>query len=116
MAKKKCEMCGRFMALTDLMPDESEFDDELAYECGLLPEDEHKALFDSKGYWSLFHYIQDQWECDNCNATVWHTEGQKHYWNPATGNYDGAKPLTPTEITALERQAQEAAGQARMFE
>jgi len=111
MAKKKCQLCGRFMRLTDVMPDSVDFDYELAIECGLTPDQETDARWDYDGKWSHFHYIQDLWECENCQIDEWHTEGKRYYWNYAEGNYSEAyKPLTPKEQAELERQAQAARG------
>lgn len=109
---KKCEDCGKFMKLTNLMPDEDEFDFDLAYECGLTEEEEGDAMLDLKGGWSRFRYIQDQWECESCQVTEWHTEGQRYYYDYERNNYFAdAKPLTPCEIAEQARQAQEDAGQ-----
>lgn len=104
------------MALTDLMPEEDEFDLELAIECGLTPEQEDDAHWDTQGKWSRFRYIQDQWECENCDTLMWHVEGKKYYWNPRSGNYDGSKPLTPKERARKANQRQEKAGQLRLMD
>lgn len=111
---KKCEGCGRFMALRNIIPDSDEFDEELAFECGLTEDQLDEAYnFDSK--WARFRYIQDQWECDECQTQMSHEEGKRYYWNPKSGNYDGAKPLTPKEKVLREQKRQEKAGQQRLF-
>jgi len=110
---KKCEYCGRFMKLSDLLPDDDEFDIELAIKCGLLPEDEQEAYGDFDGEWSRFRFVYDQWHCDNCDVMEDHTQGKRYYWNADSGNYDANAPLTPAEIDALERQA---AGQLPLFD
>lgn len=110
MPRMNCPDCGRFMRLTNRMADEGEFDEELAFECGLTEERLADAMFDFEGEWSRFHFMYDMWECV-CGQLIAHTEGRTYWWNPQTGCYDGQKPLTPKEQAALERARQEAAGQ-----
>lgn len=113
---KKCEDCGKFMALTDLMPDEDEFDEELAYECGMTDDEYNDAIFDTEGKWSRFRYVQDQWECATCQSTEWHTEGKRYYYDyERNGYFEDVKPLTPKETIAQENRRLEKAGQQRMF-
>lgn len=113
---KKCENCGRFMKLTDLMPDTEKFDEETAHACG-YDERYSDDMFDEK--WERFHYIQDTWECDHCQCYEWHTEGPRYYWNPDSCNYDGKRPETDKEreqrLAREKRERLEAAGQMRMF-
>lgn len=108
---KKCEDCGRFMRLTDRMPQDDEFDSELAIECGY--DENGDSPYDMK--WRGFAYVQAQWECTTCDTIEWHTEGKKYYFNPESGNYDGEKPLTPKDKLRIERETQEAAGQQRLL-
>ena len=102
----KCETCGRFMALTNLMTEDDELDDELALQCGYDRAyiDEHWFDDDLR----RFVYIQDQWECSYCYTTQWHTEGKKYYWNEDSGHYDAERPLT------LDEQKQQRIEQARV--
>jgi hypothetical protein len=106
MATKRCEDCGRFMRLTDLMPQDDQVDVELALQCGFTQQ-EIDTLHPYDSPLSRFVYVQDQWECDNCQTTQWHTEGKKHYWNDTAGDYSGERPLT------LEEQRQRRIEQAR---
>jgi hypothetical protein len=112
MAKHRCEICGRYMRLTDLEPQDDAFDEELAIECGFNPDIDTE--FDDR--WARFHYVQDQWECENCGVMEWYTEGKKYYFDPDAINWLGAKPITLKEQAEINRQAQEAAGQLRLFE
>lgn len=110
---KHCPDCGRFMALTDLLPENDEFDEELAIDCGFDPD--HDDIFDER--WQRFNYVQDQWECTNCNTLEWYTEGRRYYFDPAKGDYSARapkRPLTETELAALENARQEKAGQLRL--
>lgn len=110
--RKKCEDCGKFMAKTDYLPYDDEFDTELAYECGLTEEGEYDALFDDSGEWSRFRYVQDVWECRGCGAWEEDHDGPRYYYDHIRNNYFlDAKPLTPKEIAEQARQAQEDAGQ-----
>lgn len=113
--KKRCESCGRFMRLTDEVDLEDEnFDEELANQCGLSWDDEGFSPFEEP--YCRFNYVQCQWECTNCNTYVAHAEGEKFYYNPDENNYTGARPLTLREQAEQARQAQEDAGQLRLFE
>lgn len=110
---KNCPECGKFMALTDLLPQDDEFDYELAVECGF--DERNDSEFDDK--WQAFRYVQDQWECDSCGISIWHVEGLRYYYEPESNSYQKtAKPFTPQELAIRERLEQEAAGQPRMFE
>jgi hypothetical protein len=112
MAQKRCDQCGCFVHLTDLMPQDDQFDEELAIECGFNPDSDDE--YSEK--WEQFHYVQDQWECNNCGCTAWYTEGERYYFDPEECNYSAeAKPLTPKAQAAQERKRQEEAGQQRMF-
>ena len=111
---KKCPECGKFMALTDLLPDEDEFDDELAAECGLTDEQRDGDPFEPP--LCTFRYVQNLWECNTCDLVIWHTEGPRYYYDyNQNWYYADSKPLTPKEIAARERQAQENAGQMKLF-
>lgn len=110
----KCPTCGKFMHLSDVMPIDDEFDDELAFECGYTEDDIDNLPYED--LWK-FHYIQDQWECGGCFYSEWHTEGLKYYFDPERNNYYlDAKPLTPNEKLILENKMQEENGQLRLFE
>lgn len=100
---KKCQFCGRFMNLTDLMPQDDELDEELALSHGFT-QDELDTLDPFESPLSKYIYVQDQWECDNCQTTEWHTEGKKYYWNDASGNYDADAPISPAEKQRIERE------------
>lgn len=117
MPKKRCEDCGRFMRLTDLMPDDDDIDTDLALAHGFTQQ-EIDTLDPYDSPLGKYVYIQDQWECDNCNTTQWHTEGNKYYWNEVSGNYDAEAPLSPVEKTrieaASERQQALDAGQTEL--
>jgi len=102
------------MRLTDRLPMDDEFDRELAIECGFTDEQLDGDRFELP--LSQFVYVQDQWECESCQVTEWHTEGPRYYYNAETNQYDAPKPLTLKERAALERQAQEAAGQLKLFD
>jgi hypothetical protein len=100
---KKCQFCGRFMTLTDLMPQDDVLDEELALSHGFT-QHELDTLDPFESPLSKYIYVQDQWECDNCQTTEWHTEGKKYYWNDASGNYDADAPISPTEKQRIERE------------
>jgi hypothetical protein len=100
---KKCQFCGRFMNLTDLIPQDDELDEELALSHGFT-QDELDTLDPFESPLSKYIYVQDQWECDNCQTTEWHTEGKKYYWNDASGNYDADAPISPTKKQRIERE------------
>lgn len=109
-----CENCGRFMRLTDYLPrDDEEFDEELAFACGFTQE-EFDTLSPFEEPLCRFNYVQNLWECSECDLYVVNTEGEKHYYNPETNFYDAPKPVTLKEKAEQERIAQEAAGQLRM--
>jgi hypothetical protein len=97
------------------MPIDDEFDEELAFECGLTEDGLLDVYGDIDGEWSRFHYVYDQWECRSCDVYYDHVDGPRHYWNPETRAYDGAKPQTPKERAIQEREQQEAAGQLRLI-
>ena len=110
---KKCPICGKFMHLSDVLPFDDDFDEELAYACGYSEDDLDNLPYED--LWQ-FHYVYDQWVCDGCFMSLDHTEGKKYYFDPArNGYYVDAKPLTPSEKIARENQAQEEAGQLRLF-
>lgn len=114
MPKKRCELCGRFMRLTDLMPEDDDVDEELALAHGFTRHElDTLSPYDSP--LSKYVYVQDQWECDNCDVTEWHTEGEKYYWNENSGNYDANAPASPEEKQRIdaqkERQQAKDAGQ-----
>lgn len=112
---KRCPDCGRFMALTDLLPSEDEFDEELAIECGLTDEQLDGDPFEPP--LCNFRYVQDLWECSTCGSIIWHTEGQRYYYDYENNwYYAESKPLTPKEKIAIENQQQEQAGQLRLIE
>lgn len=115
MARKRREDCGRFMRLTDRLPDDDEFDEQLAIACGLTDEQIDEAQWDYDGEHSRFHYVNDQWECEHCETVMADDTGRRYYWNPASGNYDGERPLTPKQRAALEAHQQEKAGQLRLL-
>ena len=111
---KRCPECGRFMGLTDLLPDEDEFDDELAAACGLTDEQMDGDPFEPP--LCNFRYVQNLWVCEPCGLEIWHEEGKRYYYDYEMNWYtEEAKPLTPQEQIALENQRQEAAGQLTMF-
>ncbi len=112
--RKNCEYCGQFMRLTDRMPQDDEFDEELAVQCGLSDEQIEEGMWNSESPHSRFNYVQDQWECTNCGTLTTHETGPRYYWNPDSGNYDGEKPLTPAERIQAENVQQEAVGQLRL--
>lgn len=86
---KRCEFCGRFMALTDVLPmDDDEFDYELAGQHGFC--EDFDSPFDDQ--WARFHYVQDQWECDNCQTQEWHVEGKRYYYRADVNNYVEGTP------------------------
>lgn len=86
---KKCEFCGRFMALTDEYSSfDDDFDEELAIEHGFDPETDSQV--DDK--WLGYHYVQDQWGCDNCDVAETHVEGKRYYFNPEAINYTADAP------------------------
>lgn len=114
MMKKKCPDCGKFMALTNRLPYEDEFDEELALECGIT-EEQINTIFPGDAPLNRFTYVQDMWECSGCDTLFWHTEGEKYYYNPETNNYDAPKPITLKEQAEIERLKQEAAGQLRLL-
>ena len=110
---KNCPECGKFMALSEYLPDDDEFDDELAIECGF--DETVDSMFDDK--WQSFHYVNDLWVCSGCDWQEWHTDGPRFYFDAERMNYFAdAKPVTPKEEALLQRIFQEANGQKRLFE
>ena len=116
MASKRCEYCGRFMRLTDLMPQDDAVDEELALLHGITQE-ELDTLDPYESKLQKYVYVQDQWECDNCQYTIWHTEGEKYYYNPRTNDYSAKAPkapLTEAQRAAQHNRQQERKGQLRL--
>ena len=111
---RRCASCGRFLAKTDYLPDDDQFDEELALECGYSQEqiDNHAFDLDSPLIW--FRYITTVWECGSCH--VWYRfDTKRYYWNPEVGTYTSERPMTLREQAERDRQQQEAAGQLRLL-
>ena len=111
---RRCASCGRFLAKTDYLPDDDQFDEELALECGYSQEqiDNHAFDLDSPLIW--FRYITTVWECGSCH--VWYQfDTKRYYWNPEVGTYTSERPMTLREQAERDRQQQEAAGQLRLL-
>lgn len=112
---KKCPECGKFMKLTDLLPEDDEFDDELAAKCGITDEQLNGDPFEPP--LCNFNYVQDLWKCSSCNHEEWNTEGQRYYYSEKTNWYEiENKLLTPSEQIAKENKELEVAGQLRLWE
>lgn len=112
--KHKCADCGCFCRLTDVYFDD-EFDGELFEAAGY---DENDFDPDNEDH-QRFMFVYDMWHCSQCDSYEVHTEGEKHYYNPATNNYNGEKPLTLDEQKqkriAEAKEAARKAGQLVMF-
>ena len=111
---RRCASCGRFLAKTDYLPDDDQFDEELALECGYSQEqiDNHAFDLDSPLIW--FRYITTVWECGSCH--VWYQfDTKRYYWNPEVGTYTSERPMTLREQAERDRQQQQAAGQLRLL-
>lgn len=110
----RCPICGSRHIETGLMPDEAEFDDDLATRCGWGEVD----LNESEANYDAYTYVYEEMACDDeshqDDVEIRIGYGQRYYWNPVSGNYDAAKPLTPTERIQAENAQQEAAGQLRL--
>jgi hypothetical protein len=100
---KKCQFCGRFMNLTDLIPQDDVLDEELALSHGFT-QDELDTLDPFESPLGKYRYVQDLWVCGNCDIEEWHTEGKRYYWNEESGNYDADAPISPTEKQRIERK------------
>lgn len=102
------------MALTDLLPDIDEFDEELAAQCGLTNDELKGDSFEPP--LCNFNYIQDVWKCSSCGHEEWHEEGPRYYYNYEANWYSiDFKPLTPAEQVAKENRELEAAGQLKLW-
>lgn len=111
---RRCEYCGRFMAKTDYLPDDDDFDEELAIECGYSQEQIDNADLTTEGDMSRFRYVTDVWECASCDVLV-QFNTKRYYWNPEVGTYTPERPMTLREQAERDRQQQEAAGQLRLL-
>lgn len=106
----RCPDCKGEDIEKDLMPEDDEYDDDLARECGFDPDD--IATYDAH---PEFSYIHARMECLNPECGAVYSYGRRWYFDAAKGDYSAEPPLTPRQKAELERQAQEAAGQMRMF-
>lgn len=117
---KVCPICDSAEIDVNRMPEDDEFDEALARQCGLTGEwseiwDQHPEF--------AYNYAEMHCENDYCGAVV--AYGERGYYNKRTNFYDHKKPSpedypgTPEYARAkaeAERLAQEAAGQQRLFD
>lgn len=111
----RCPDCGQFMRHTNLILDEDWFDDDLAREHGLDPDE---CDWDSPK-WQVYFYVYEHWECVSCPSTFVADERVKYYYKPKSNTYTETpppKPLTETEKIARYNRKQEEAGQLVLFD
>lgn len=79
-APKRCPNCKSRDLETGRMPDDDDYDEDLAATFG-VPENEHD---------SRFSFIYEVAVCEDCHTGI--SYGRRYYWNEATGDYDLPAP------------------------
>lgn len=116
MQRKRCQNCGAFLAKTDLLPEDDEFDFDLAIACGYSEEqisESWEGLHDDAI--ARFRYVTPVWECGKCDIEyTFDTDPERFYYDPDVNGYNAPRPLTPMEQLKEDLARQELAGQMRL--
>lgn len=105
----RCPRCGNRDIEGDLFDDDNlDTDEELAIDYGVDPD---TADMDEI---ARFMFGYDYVWCDECD-TGFHY-GPRYYYDPKKNGFTVERPPTKAEIAKREQQAQEAAGQMRLFD
>ncbi|MBE0688996.1 MAG: hypothetical protein IH587_02595 [Anaerolineae bacterium] len=111
----RCPECGRFASSRDYFDENEEIDFDLARELGITDDEISEACVTASGPASRVLYVEEVAICYGCGNEFHFKGADRWYWDETHACFGSDRPLTPTQQAAAEYEAQEVAGQLRLF-